>query len=144
MIARFFREIGRADELGSGVRRLMKYGKAYGDADPEMIEGNVFRIVVKVPEFGGIETKDEATNQVTGEVTPEVRKMLSIMTGEMTRGEIQEKLGLRDEKHFRENYQQVGVKLSLIEMTIPDKPRSSKQKYRLTNAGKRLLESMEK
>jgi len=144
VIARFFREIGRADELGSGVRRLMKYGKAYGDADPEMIEGNVFRIVVKVPEFGGIETKDEATNQVTGEVTPEVRKMLSIMTGEMTRGEIQEKLGLRDEKHFRENYQQVGVKLSLIEMTIPDKPRSSKQKYRLTNAGKRLLESMEK
>ena len=100
MIARFFREIGRADELGSGVRSLMKYGKAYGDADPEMIEGNVFRIVVKVPEFGRIETKDEATNQVTGEVTPEVapevRKMLSIMTGEMTRGEIQEKLGLRD------------------------------------------------
>jgi ATP-dependent DNA helicase RecG len=155
VIARFFREIGRADELGSVVRRLMKYGKAYGDADPEMIEGNVFRIVVKVPEFGGIETKDEAINQVTGEVTPEVapevtpevtpevRKMLSIMTGEMTRGEIQEKLGLRDEKHFRENYQQVGVKLSLIEMTIPDKPRSSKQKYRLTDTGKRLLESMQ-
>ena len=50
----------------------MKYGKAYGGSDPEMIEGDVFRIVVKVPEFGRIETKDEATNQVTGEVTPEV------------------------------------------------------------------------
>ena len=82
--------------------------------------------------------------EVTPEATPEVRKMLSIMTGEMTRGEIQEKLGLRDEKHFRENYQQVGVKLSLIEMTIPDKPRSSKQKYRLTDTGERLLESMQK
>jgi len=31
----------------------------------------------------------------------------------------------------------------LIEMTIPDKPRSSKQKYRLTDVGKRLLESMQ-
>jgi ATP-dependent DNA helicase RecG len=69
--------------------------------------------------------------------------MLSIMTGEMTRGEIQEKLGLRDEKHFRENYQQVGVKLSLIEMTIPNKPRSRLQKYRLTDAGKHLLKSIQ-
>jgi len=49
---------------------MMRYGKSYGNADPEMIEGDVFRIVVKVPEFGRIETKDEATNQVTNEVTP--------------------------------------------------------------------------
>jgi ATP-dependent DNA helicase RecG len=66
------------DELGSGMRKMMRYGKSYGDTDPEMIEGDVFRIVVKVPEFGTIETKDEATNQVTNEVTPEVKKMLSI------------------------------------------------------------------
>jgi len=92
VIGAFFREIHRADELGSGMRKMMRYGKSYGDADPEMIEGNVFRIVVKVPEFGTIETKGETINQVTGEVTPEVapevtpgvRKMLSIMTGEMT------------------------------------------------------------
>ena len=52
VIAAFFRQIGRADELGSGMRRMMRYGKAYDGADPEMIEGDVFRIVVKVPEFG--------------------------------------------------------------------------------------------
>jgi ATP-dependent DNA helicase RecG len=57
----------------------------------------------------------------------------------MTREEIMEKLGLKDEKHFRENYQQVAVNLGLIEMTIPDKPRSSKQKYRLTEKGKAIL-----
>jgi len=131
VIGAFFREIHRADELGSGMRKMMRYGKAYGGADPEMIEGDVFRIVVKAPEFS---TTGE------GAVTPEVIRMLSIMTGEMTRGEIQQKLGLKDEKHFRENYQQTAVKLGLIEMTIPDKPRSSKQKYRLTNAGKRFLE----
>jgi ATP-dependent DNA helicase RecG len=60
----------------------------------------------------------------------------------MTRGQIQEKLGLRDEKHFRENYQQVAVKLGLIEMTIPDKPQSSKQKYRLTNKGLAVVQSL--
>ncbi|MBW2570543.1 MAG: cell filamentation protein Fic, partial [Deltaproteobacteria bacterium] len=77
--------------------------------------------------------------QDSGEVTPEVKKMLSIMQGEMTRGEIQEKLGLKDEKHFSENYQQIGIKLGLIEMTIPDKPRSKNQKYRLTEKGRGLL-----
>lgn len=54
-------------------------------------------------------------------------------------------LGLKDEKHFRESYQQKGIELGLIEMTIPTKPRSSRQKYRLTVIGKavrnRLKES---
>jgi DNA-binding PadR family transcriptional regulator len=34
-------------------------------------------------------------------------------------------------------------KAGFLEYTIPDKPRSSKQKYRLTDVGKRLLESMQ-
>jgi len=37
VISAFFREIHRADELGSGMRKMMRYGKSYGDADPEMI-----------------------------------------------------------------------------------------------------------
>ena len=52
VIAKFFRQIGRADELGSGMRKMMKYSRAYGGAEPELIEGDVFRIVIKVPEFG--------------------------------------------------------------------------------------------
>ena len=31
-----------ADELGSGMRNKMKYGKAYGGEDPQMIEGMCF------------------------------------------------------------------------------------------------------
>jgi hypothetical protein len=78
----------------------------------------------------------EVAPEVTPEVTPEVKKMLSIMKGEMARSEIMSALGLTDEKHFREHYQKVCIRLGLIEMTIPDKPRSSKQKYRLTGKGK--------
>ena len=46
VIGSFFREIDRADELGSGMRNLMKYGKAYGGADPQLIEGDVFRMII--------------------------------------------------------------------------------------------------
>ena len=78
------------------------------------------------------------TPEATPEATPEVLRMVSAIQGEMTRAEIQKKLGLADEKHFREKYQQPGLKLGVIEMTVPDKPRSPFQKYRLTSAGKRL------
>ena len=33
-------------KLGSGVRKLMKYGKAYGGSDPELVEGDIFRAIV--------------------------------------------------------------------------------------------------
>ena len=46
LIARFFNQIGRADELGSGVKNLLKYSKAYSGEEPILIEGNVFKAVV--------------------------------------------------------------------------------------------------
>lgn len=47
ILAKFFVNIGRADELGSGVRNLYKYTKIYtGGSEPELIEGNVFKIIV--------------------------------------------------------------------------------------------------
>jgi len=46
VIAKFFRTIGRADDLGSGVRNLFMYTRDYSAADPQLIEGDVFRTIV--------------------------------------------------------------------------------------------------
>jgi len=46
IIASFFRNIGLADELGSGVRNLFKYGRRYSGKDPQLIDGDIFRIIV--------------------------------------------------------------------------------------------------
>lgn len=46
IIAAFFRNIWLADELGSGVRRLYRYVPLYSGKDPELIDGDVFRIIV--------------------------------------------------------------------------------------------------
>jgi len=46
LIADFFRNIGLADELGAGVRNLYKYTPRYSGKPPEIVDGDVFRIVV--------------------------------------------------------------------------------------------------
>ena len=45
-ISKVFREIGFADELGSGMRNSYKYTKLYSGAEPEFIEGDVFKIII--------------------------------------------------------------------------------------------------
>lgn len=61
------------------------------------------------------------------------------MDGKMTRKQIQQKPGLKDEKHFRESYQQPAVAAGFIEMTLPDKPKSPLQKYRITAKGSVII-----
>jgi hypothetical protein len=56
--------------------------------------------------------------------------------GEMTRQQLQQALGLKDDEHFRRTYLLPALEAGLIEMTLPDKPRSSRQKYRLTAKGR--------
>ena len=141
VIGAFFREIHRADELGSGMRNMMKYGQAYGGDDPQMIEGDVFRIIVKVPEFGAVEKTSE--QEVTGEVTGEVQRLVQSIRGEMSRAEIQREMKLKHEDYFREAYLMPALNSGLIEMTNPDKPRSSKQKYRLTSKGLEYIDKLE-
>ena len=50
IIAAFFRNIGYADQLGSGVRKLFQYCKYYSGKEPKFIEGDVFRIIVPLDE----------------------------------------------------------------------------------------------
>lgn len=46
LLARFFMNIGRADTLGSGVRNLYKYTKIYSGGEPDLEEGDVFKVTV--------------------------------------------------------------------------------------------------
>ena len=47
----------------------------------------------------------------------------------------QEALALRHEEYFREAYLAPALNAGVVEMTIPDKPTSSKQRYQLTERG---------
>jgi ATP-dependent DNA helicase RecG len=57
----------------------------------------------------------------------------------MKRTELQKTLGLKHEDHFREAYLIPAIQSGLVEMTIPDKPKSRLQKYRITAKGSAWL-----
>ena len=57
------------------------------------------------------------------------------MSGEMTRKKIQEKLRLKDEKHFREAYQKPAIASGVFEMTFLYRSSSPLQNYRITPKG---------
>lgn len=58
--------------------------------------------------------------------------MLAVIEGDMTRQELMAALELKDRNHFTSAYLKPALAAGVIEMTLPDKPNSSQQKYRKT------------
>ena len=81
-----------------------------------------------------VQFKKQATMDVTMDV-----EWLNELKGEMYRADPQAALKLKNDNHFRKAYLVPAIEAGLIEMTIPDKPRSRNQKYRLTKKGKRTI-----
>ena len=71
-------------------------------------------------------------------VTEHVERLISILTGEMNRPQLQDILGISNRSHFVAAYLGPALKAGLIEMTLPDKPKSRNQRYRRTAAGEAL------
>lgn len=127
-IAKFFKEIGRVDELGSGVRNIYKYNKVYSGADPAFIEGDVFKTIIPlIPK-----NSDQAGNQVSDQ-DDRTKEILEFCQTPKSRSEIQEFLGIKSKRYFRANVINPLIKGGLIKLTIPDKPTSPKQRYQTAN-----------
>jgi Fic family protein len=75
------------------------------------------------------------TPTVAPTVTPTVKKLISACSGEMSRDALQKKMGLKDKMSFIKIYLKPAMEQGLIEMTLPEKPNSRNQKYRLTSKG---------
>ena len=65
-----------------------------------------------------------------------------MLIGEMGRSELQESLSIRNRDYFRTDYLNPAINNGYIELTIPDKPNSQNQKYRLTAKGLALKEAL--
>ena len=64
-------------------------------------------------------------------VTEYVKNLLNVMEYEVpyTSTVLMEKLGLKSKETFRKNYMNPAMQLQLVQMTIPEKPKSRNQRY---------------
>ena len=153
------------EKAGTGIRRIRDEAREQGCPEPEFEFDNFTTVTFRPnPEVRpdadteGYRVAEQVTGQVTMQDTPQdtpqvapqdtpqdtpqdagIARLLEAISGEMNRSQIQKALDLKDTKHVRKTYLLPALQAGLIEMTIPDKPRSSKQCYRLTLAGHEYL-----
>lgn len=132
-IAKFSKEIGWVDELGSGVRNIYKYNKIYLGADPEFIEGDVFKTIIPLTNQDTNQDINQDinqdTNQDTNQDNVDIKGLLEFCRTPRTREEMQQFIGLNNRGHFRQKILNPLIKGGLLKMTLPDKLTSRNQKY---------------
>jgi len=133
------------ERMGTGTGDMIRRCRKSGLAEPSFSVSDGFTATLwRKPGVPPHKVAHQVTHEVTHQVTHEVHKILLATNAEKTRGELQEALGLRDPVNFRKNYLLPALEAGLLEMTIPDKPQSNKQRYKLTGEGKRVVETLEK
>ena len=132
------------EKIGSGIRRIRDLCQEHGVAEPLIEVSDSWVTTVFRRSVDQVGTKlPTGPLQVTLQVTLQVRSLLQSLEGEQSRSEILDRLGLKDRVNLTTEYLRPALVAGLIEMTIPDKPTSSKQKYRLTARGRNLLAQLE-
>lgn len=124
-LAKFFREIGWVDELGSGVRNINKYNKIYSGEEAQFIEGDIFKTIIPLDKRDTRKVNDPVEN----EEDRETKDILEFCKTPKSREEIQEFVRINSTSHFRRKILNPLIKGGLLKLTLPDKPTSPNQKY---------------
>ncbi len=108
--------------------RQKEYYKVLGICDKEADSGKFIDFLLQALCDALIEL--ENTEQATVQVTEQVGVLLNAMGNKpLSTNEMMEAVGIKHRPTFRDNYLKPAMNLGFIEMTIADKPNSSKQKY---------------
>jgi predicted HTH transcriptional regulator len=139
---------GYIERWGSGVKKMNGLMKEYGLSKPvyEEISGN-FLVTFKRKYVSGKErTIGQATEQVPSKYrpSPEQVKILRFCKKPKKRSQIQKHLKLKHREYFRTGILGPLLEKGFIKMTLPDKPKSSKQEYVITDKGKKMIENSRK
>jgi len=149
-LMRIFKDLELVEQLGSGIPRILQY---YGQQcfefsdnftrvtfpiHPDCTEQATEQVTEQVSEQVTEQATEHVTEHVTEQATEQVEKLILVMDKEYDRNALMKLLNISHREYFREKYIKEAIRIGLIEPTIPEKPNSPKQKYRLTNKGKAL------
>lgn len=142
LIARVFYLAGFIESWGRGYEKIRDQFAAMQLAMPtfEVVRGGMMTTIIREKARTIMGTTPQVTPYDTPYDTPYVSAILeTLKQGAMNRKELMEKMGLKDVKHFMQHYLQPTLSAGLVEMTLPDKPKSKKQCYRLTEKGNYII-----
>ena len=138
-VANVFFRTGMIESWGRGIERILQACRDAGAPPPEVTyePGGLWVVFHYLPQH-------QVLAEVTGEVTGEVTLLLGVFKGEMSRTQMQTALKLAHEDHFRKAYLLPAMQAGVVVMTIPGKPTSRLQKYRLTAKGQLLQVALQR
>jgi ATP-dependent DNA helicase RecG len=148
VIARVFRELELIEQWGSGVRRIFHEAEVLGLPVPQIVElGMRVRVTIFLAEHVVVSRTKAQVNLVGLESGLESRLesetskgvLLALVRQPLQRVEVARVLGHDGVSGAVNRAIKELLSKQLIEYTIPDKPNSRLQKYRLTTRGQALL-----
>ncbi len=139
LLFNMFYRMKLVEQIGSGVRRIHDACLEHGAAEP-VIQVSADWVIVTFPRRE-VAVAPHVAPHVTPHVTPHVRRLVAALQGEMSRAELMAALGLADRSYFLRSYLHPSLDAGLIEMTLPQRPRSRNQRYRLTPVGREARNS---
>ena len=102
-ISKVFREIGLADELGSGMRNTYKYTQLYSGGMPKFIEDDVFRTIIPLTSVAVEKIGPYEKTQVKTQVTI-YDEILAFCLEPHSKAEIAKHCGYKNTKSFTLKY----------------------------------------
>jgi len=158
-IGEFLKELDLTEGRSTGINKILKAMAANGSPPPEFetdedrsyfitrlpIHSKAGAIPSKAAQPGGYDEARESTGEITGQVGTKLglsRDQVEIMKKchkDTTLMDLLAITGRTNRTKFRDQVLKPLLESGLIEMTIPDKPRSNKQRYRLTDKGRQWL-----
>ena len=136
VIARVFKELKLIEQWGSGIKRIFAEAQTQGLPEPQIEEiANRLRLTIYLNQL-------HLTQSVTQSVTQSeslLRLLQALADGPLSSSTLREYLDLKHRANFRKHYLVPALEAGLIELTLPDKPNSRLQQYRLTHTGMQLL-----
>ena len=132
---------GLMEKAGRGSVLMVQQCREAGLPDPFWESDSKFGVTVTfpAPESSPQDTPQDTQQDTQQDAQQDAQQVLSLLTlldGERSRDELMGLLGLVDRNNFSQVYLNPALEAKVVERTIPEKPSSKNQRYRLTSLGK--------
>lgn len=138
IIADLLHRIGYIEKAGTGIRRMQDEARDHGAPEPTFNADTFFTAV-----FYPLAQQDRKATGETGTKSGLSRDQAGILAhclSERSFTEIMTLTGRSNRTKLRDHVVNPLIETGLLAMTLPDKPRSPKQRYVTTDAGQRMLD----